>query len=1316
MVQYLHDERGRASMLIPTEYTNTIAVLRLMIPFVHLHVHSYYSILDGQASISRLVDKAMADGMRGMALTDHGSMMGIKDFYNYVQKKKGGAAKDFKKAEAQLKTLQEQATDAGGDPTTIALEGGKTLAEEIATYQKAMDKAKRIMDFKPIIGCEMYCARRTKEDKTLKEDRSGWHLVVLAKNEVGYHNLVKLVSRAWVDGFYMKPRTDKADLERFKEGLIVSSACLGGEIPRKLLTGDEQGAEEAVMWFKERFGEDYYLELQRHEVRDPAQRANRETYPLQQKANEGLLRLAEKCGVKYICTNDAHFVDEDNSEAHDLLICLSTNHYVKDENRMLYSKQEWFKTQAEMNELFKDLPEALATTQEIVDKVEEYSIDHGPIMPNFEIPEDFGTEEEYRKRYSEENLYDEFTQDENGNVVISREEGEAKIKKLGGYDKLYRIKLEADYLAKLAYEGAYWRYGKPLDEETEARIKFELHIMKTMGFPGYFLIVQDYIKVARQKLGVLVGPGRGSAAGSAVAYCLRITDIDPIKYDLLFERFLNPDRISLPDIDVDFDDDGRGRVLQWVTEKYGAEKVAHIITYGTMATKLAIKDVARVLQLPLGESNRLCKLIPDKLPAGENGKVPKMNLPNAIAAIPELREAEASADPLMRNTIKYAKMLEGNVRNTGVHACGIIICRDDITDWVPVSTATDKETGEKLRCTQYEGSVIEETGLIKMDFLGLKTLSILREALENIRMSLGIEVDIDMVSIEDPATYDLYCDGRTIGTFQFESPGMQKYLRELHPSTFEDLIAMNALYRPGPMEYIPQFIKRKHGIEPITYDLPCMEKYLKDTYGITVYQEQVMLLSREIADFTRGESDNLRKAMGKKLIDKLNHMYPKFVAGGEKHGYASETLEKIWKDWTAFASYAFNKSHATCYSWVAYQTAYLKANFPAQYMAAVMSRALGNIADLSKFLAETKSMGIVCKGPDVNESYRKFAVSHVGDVRFGLAGIKGLGENAVQAIIDEREKNGAYKDLYDFFERVNLNACNRKNVECLVLAGAFDSFNDFTREQFFAKDDGGYTFVERLLTYGQRFQQEQEEISNSLFGGNDAVEVSKPKAPTLYDKWSDLERLNKEGELLGLYISGHPLDEYAIVLKNLCSMQMSAIDDLTPFLNQEVTMGGIVTQANEFISKRGSAYGKIRIEDFEGAGEFPIFGDAWAQFKGYFAVGNSVFITARVAPRRWGEGDPDLQLMKVDWLSDVKDRKVQSITITADVHSLDIALVTELCDLIRSTEGESALNFVIADRETSKHVSLTSRESRVNVTRELIQYIDAHPALSYKIN
>lgn len=1282
-----------------------------MIPYVHLHVHSHYSILDGQATIDRLVDKAIGDGMKGMALTDHGNMMGIKDFFNYTNKVKGKAKGALISAKSKKESLEAGTYEAKDEDT------GKTIDQMLVECENIIKKNQRIVDFKPIFGCEMYCARRKKELKEGRQDQSGWHLVVLAKNEKGYHNLIKLVSRSWVDGFYMRPRTDKEDLEKFSEGLIVSSACLGGEIPRKIAEGNIEGAEEAVLWFKRVFGDDYYLELQRHEVKDPTQRANRGTYPLQVETNKILIELAKKHNIKYIATNDTHFVDEENAESHDRLICLSTNRFLSDTNRMLYTKQEWFKTQAEMNDVFADLPEALENTIEICEKIETYSIDHGPIMPTFEIPEDFGTEEEYRQKFTREQLYDEFTQDENGNVVMSREDGENKIQKLGGYDKLYRIKLEADYLAKIAYEGAYWRYGNSLDEEVDERIRFELHIMKTMGFPGYFLIVQDYIKVAREQLDVSVGPGRGSAAGSAVAYCLRITDIDPIKYDLLFERFLNPDRISLPDIDVDFDDDGRGRVLQWVTDKYGVEKVAHIITYGTMATKSALKDVARVQQLPLNEANALCKLIPDKLPEGPDGKSPKMNLSNAIACIPELKAAEASPNLLLRDTINYAKMLEGNVRNTGVHACGIIICRDDISDWVPISTAEDKETGEKVRCTQYEGSVIEETGLIKMDFLGLKTLSILREAVKNIKYSLGIDVDVDLCDIEDPATYQLYCDGLTVGTFQFESPGMQKYLRELHPTTFEDLIAMNALYRPGPMAYIPQFIKRKHGEEPITYDLECMEKYLKDTYGITVYQEQVMLLSRVIANFTRGESDNLRKAMGKKLIDKLNHMYPKFVAGGQANGHDPKVLEKIWEDWKAFASYAFNKSHATCYSWVAYQTAYLKANFPAQYMAAVMSRSLSDIATLTKLLDECKAMKIACLGPDVNESYHKFSVSHLGTIRFGLGGIKGVGENAVQTIIDERDRGGKFTSVFNFFERVNLNICNRKNVECLALAGAFDSFGEVEREQFFAVLDTGQTYIETLLTYGQRFQQDKDESMNSLFGGSDTVEISKPKAPTIYEQWSDLEKLNKERDLIGIYISGHPLDEYAIVVNHLCSVKMPSIGDLTPHLNQDITFGGIVTNSEERISKRGSAYGRVRIEDYAGGGEFAVFGDEWAQFKGYLAVGNSVYVAGKVTPRRWGEGEPDLHILKVDWLSDIKDKKIQSITIQADLAALNQSLIADILDLVQSNQGDSVLNFHIVDNETANYVTLSSHHSRVSVTKEFINYLETNAAaLTYTIN
>ena len=817
--------------------------------FIHLHVHTQYSILDGQASIPKLVDKAIKNGMKGMAVTDHGNMFGIKEFFNYCNKVNGkhrGMVNDAKKMIEEIKAGTLNRLDRDGNDKYDNKPEEQLLKEAEETIAKTTPK----LDFKPIFGCEMYCARRGMRLKEGKLDSSGWHLILLAKNEVGYHNLVKLVSHAWVDGFYNRPRTDHEEIEKYHEGLIACSACIAGEVPWNIRKGNIDKAEEAIEWFKGLFGDDYYLELQRHEVKDPMQRANRETYPLQEECNKVLIELAKKHNVKLICSNDVHFVDEENAEAHDRLICLSTGKDLDDPNRMLYSKQEWFKTKEEMNAIFSDVPEALSNTIEVLDKVGTYSIDHAPIMPNFAIPEDFGTEEEYRQRITEQELFDEFTRDEKGNVVLSEEEAHKKIKKLGGYEKLYRIKFEADYLKKLTYDGAKKYYGDPIPDSVKELLDFELHIMKTMGFPGYFLIVQDYIRAARQELGVWVGPGRGSAAGSAVAYCLEITRVDPIKYDLLFERFLNPDRISLPDIDVDFDDNGRGKVLQWVTEKYGEEKVAHIITYGTMATKLAIKDVARVQKLPLSISNALCKAIPDRLPSGK-----KMNLPNAIECVPELQDAATSPDPLLRDTIRYAQMLENNVRNTGVHACGTIICRDDISDWVPVSTADDKETGEKLRCTQYDGHVIEETGLIKMDFLGLKTLSILKEAVLNIEESLGIKVDVDNIDITDPATYQLYCDGRTIGTFQFESAGMQKYLRELQPTTFEDLIAMNALYRPGPMDYIPDFIDRKQGRKPIEYDIPVMEKYLKDTYGITVYQEQVMLLSRLLADFTRGESD-----------------------------------------------------------------------------------------------------------------------------------------------------------------------------------------------------------------------------------------------------------------------------------------------------------------------------------------------------------------------------------------------------------------------------------------------------------------------------
>lgn len=1239
--------------------------------FIHLHVHTYYSILDGQSPVEKLVDKAVANGMRGMAITDHGNMFGVKELYNYCNKING--------------KLKEQ----GKEP------------------------------FKPIFGCEMYVARRTKADRVKeKGDAGGYHLIVLAKNYHGYKNLIKLVSRAWVDGFYSKPRTDRADLEKYHEDLIVCSACIAGEVPAKILKGDIPGAREAIEWYKSIFGDDYYLELQRHEVKDPNQRANRETFPLQQRANKELIKLAKEYGIKVVCTNDCHFVDQENAEAHDHLLCLSTSKELNDPTRMLYSKQEWFKTREEMNEIFADVPEALSNTLEILDKVETYSIDHSPIMPFFPIPEEFGTEEETRKRISPEELFREFTTDENGKEIMSHEEAEKKIKKLGGIDKLYRIKFEADYLAKLAYDGAKRLYGEPLTDEVYERIKFELHIMKTMGFPGYFLIVQDFINSAEDELGVMVGPGRGSAAGSVVAYCLGITKIDPIKYDLLFERFLNPDRISLPDIDTDFDDDGRGKVLEWVEDKYGHDKVAHIITYGTMATKNSIKDVARVEKLPLDISNRLCKAIPDKLPDGM-----KMNLTNAIKCVPELREAEASANPQMANTIKYAKMLEGTVRGTGIHACGTIICRDAISDWVPVSTAEDKsDPGHKLLATQYDGHVIEETGLIKMDFLGLSTLSIMKETVENIRLTHdGFTLDLDTIPIDDELTYKLYQEGRTIGTFQFESAGMQKYLRELRPTVFEDLIAMNALYRPGPMDYIPSFIARKNGKEPITYDIPCMEKYLKDTYGITVYQEQVMLLSRQLADFTRGESDALRKAMGKKKKAIVDAMKPKFIEGGKKNGHDPKVLEKIWGDWEKFASYAFNKSHATCYSWVAYQTAYLKAHYPAEFMAGNMSRCLNDITKITKLMSECQAMNIPCLGPDVNESEQKFSANKKGEVRFGLSAIKGMGEAAATNIIAERHKNGQYKDIFDFVQRVNLSAVNRKAMESLALSGGFDSFG-IRREQYFAPNAKGDTFVETLLRYGQVYQSEQSSMQNSLFGDMGGVEIQTPPVPDC-EAWSTMELLKRERELVGIYLSAHPLDDYAVVLNHMCNLHCPQIGremDKKAFASiEELTFGGIVTSVSQRWTKTNKPFGIVTIEDFEGQGELALFGEDWTKWQSMLQEEYHIYITAQCVQRFRNNPDAyDMVIKKIEFLSDVKEKSIEKFTVYMDSTMFNDAQLTDLETTLKNSTGNVPLYINIHDAKNNTNIQLYSRNITVDVNKKLLTSLDemAEQGVRYGIN
>ena len=1212
-----------------------------MQPFVHLHVHSQYSVLDGQASVKVLVDKAIANGMRGIALTDHGNMFGIKELTDYVNKKN-------KDVDGEIKNLKK---------TIEELKSADAVDQEALSKAETALKEAESKIFTPIIGCEMYVADNDMTDRSNKKD-IGRHLIVLAKNQHGYHNLIKLVSNAWTDGYYYHPRTDKKQLEKYHEDLIVCSACLGGEVPKLITAGHIEEAEKSILWFKKVFGEDYYLELQRHKA--TVARANQEAYPLQQEVNKVLIEMSKKHNIKLVCTNDVHFVNEEDAEAHDRLICVSTGTFLDDDKRMLYTKQEWMKTQEEMNELFADVPEALSNTQEVLGKVERYSIEHGPILPNFPLPEGFT--------------------DNN------------------------------DYLRHLVLVGAEKRWGKNLTDEQKERIDFELETIKNMGFPGYFLIVQDFISAARE-IGVSVGPGRGSAAGSAVAYCLGITQIDPIKYDLLFERFLNPDRISLPDIDIDFDDDGRADVLRYVTEKYGAEKVAHIITYGTMAAKSAIKDVARVSRLPLSESDRLTKMIPDKLPEVD-GKAPKINLKNCYQYVPELQHELNYGEPIVRETLKYALALEGNVRNTGVHACGVIIGRDDITDWVPVATATDKD-GEKVLVTQYEGSVIESTGLIKMDFLGLKTLSIIKEALLNIKERWGKDVDIDHIPLDDPKTYELYCEGRTTGTFQFESTGMQKYLRELHPSTFEDLIAMNALYRPGPMDYIPQFIARKKGIEPIEYDIPVMEKYLKDTYGVTVYQEQVMLLSRLLANFTRGQSDGLRKAMGKKIFAKLAELKPLFINGGKSNGYDEKVLKKIWSDWEKFASYAFNKSHATCYSWVAFQTAYLKANYPPEYMAAVLSRNLNDITKMTKFMDECKAMKVKVKGPDVNESRAKFSVNKAGEIRFGLAGIKGVGLNAVQAILDERDARGEYKSIFDLVERINLSMCNRKVLDNLALSGAFDCFEGVRREDFKA-DDFNPSFSEALIRYGQMYQMSKATQESSLFGEAETIDTAKPEMPGR-PLWPDIERLNYEKDLVGMYLSAHPLDKYYLELTFGCSVRAKDFGTEDKTSEKEYTIGGLVVEAKSLTSRTGSQFGIIKIEDYTGSAEIRLFGQDYINYNKYGIKGNAIIVTYTYKKGKYND-KVYMTISGIQSLEEVQGTAISGITLDVAEKDLEGQAFMTLLDENIVNDGECAKPFSINLMNEKHSLPFTMISGRrLNLTKNLILQLE-DLGIKYTVN
>ena len=1178
-----------------------------MIPFVHLHVHSQYSILDGMAPVKSLVDKAVADGMRGMAITDHGNMFGIKELHDYVNK----------------------------------------------LNKKRGDDEK----FKPIFGCEVYVARKNRHEHIDKRD-IGYHLILLAKNLKGYKNLIKIVSHAWTEGFYSHPRTDHSELEKYHEGIICCSACLGGEVPQMIMGGRMQEARETIQWFKSVFGDDYYLELQRHKA--TVARANHETYEKQCLVNEALIQFAHELDIKLVCTNDSHFVNEEDADAHERLICLSTGKKLSDENIMLYSKQEWFKTQEEMNEVFADVPEALQNTSEIVDKIEIYSIDHAPILPDFPLPEGFKNEDEY--------------------------------------------------LRYLVYEGAKERWPD-LTEEQRERLDFELETIKNMGFPGYFLIVQDYIRMA-PKLGCSVGPGRGSAAGSAVAYCLGITKIDPLKYDLLFERFLNPDRISLPDIDTDFDDDGRAAVLNYVTEKYGAEKVAHIVTYGTMAAKSAIKDVARVEDLPLSESNRLAKFIPstpNEMPEDKNGKKYKITVKNCLECFNDFKAELENPDPRVGETIRYAEKLEGSVRSTGVHACGVIIGRDDITDWVPVSTATDSD-GEKIIVTQYEGGVIESTGLIKMDFLGLKNLSIIKDALAGIKLNHGIDIDIEKIPIDDPKTYELYCKGKTSGTFQFESAGMQKYLIELHPTCFEDLIAMNALYRPGPMDYIPQFINRKQGHEPIEYDIPSMEKYLKETYGITVYQEQVMLLSRQLAGFTRGQSDTLRKAMGKKQIDKMNELEALFYEGGEKNGHDKKVLNKIWEDWKKFASYAFNKSHATCYSWVAYQTAYLKANYPSEYMAAVLSSNLNDVDKLSKYMDECRAMGIEVLGPNINESYKNFSATRDGRIRFGLAGIKGVGVSCVDSIVEERDKNGPYKDVFDFVQRINQGACNRKALESMALAGAFDDFKEIKREDFFEVNPRGEAFSETLMRFGQRYQVSQQEMQNSLFGAFGAIEVATPAIPNA-EPWSQLERLNRERELVGMYLSAHPLDPYYMEVNYGCDTPLAEVKSRSQELDKELTMAGLVVDFQTRMGKKGNQFGILKIEDYSGSFEFMLFGNKFVDYQKYGVSGLAIVVRGAYEK---GYGDNvRFNVRSIDLLENLKGKMVRNLVLSINDEDL------EKVDFLKIHVGAEADNrcelyFRIKDQMSGNYVMLRSKRP-VALDKRLLDAL-REAGVQFKVN
>ena len=1195
--------------------------------FVHLHLHTQYSILDGAAPVEKLIDKAIAYGHPAISITDHGNMYGVKEFFTYIKK--------YNKSDK-------------------AKETGRTI--------------------KPILGCEVYVAKASRLLKD-KEHKGYYHLILLAKNLNGYHNLMKLVSYGFIDGMYYKPRIDHELLARYHQDLICCSACIAGEIPRLILEGDIAKAEEAVLWHKELFGEDYYLEVQLHKTEIPGQ--SQEVYEKQSEVNRQIFGLAERYGIKVVATNDVHFADKEDGPAHDRLICLTTNADYNSPDRMRYTQQEYFKSEEEMAALFPEHPEAISNTLEVAGKVEYYDIDSGHILPIFPIPDEFPDSDEY--------------------------------------------------LRHLAYKGAETRYPE-MSGDTRERIDFELETIKRMGFPDYFLIVQDFIKEARNR-GVSVGPGRGSAAGSVVAYCLGITNIDPIKYQLLFERFLNPDRISMPDIDIDFDDDGRSKVFRYVEEKYGEDHISHVVTFGTMAAKSAIKDIARIHQLPLTEANRLAKLVPDKPFEVQGSPKPvKPTLANCVKYIPEFKAELENPNPLVRDTLKYAIELEGTVRQTGVHACALIIGRDDLTKYIPISVTEDKDSGKEILVSQYEGKYIEEVGMLKMDFLGLKTLSIIKECLSNIRKSHGVDIDIEKIPIDDGQTYRLYSRGDTTSVFQFESPGMKKWLKELCPNRFEDLIAMNALYRPGPMDYIPSFVARKQGRETITYDLPDMEEYLQDTYGITVYQEQVMLLSQKLAGFTKGQADKLRKAMGKKQLAVMKELYGLFMEGGKAKGHPEDILNKIWKDWEKFAEYAFNKSHATCYAWVSYQTAYLKAHYPAEFQAANLSKQLGNIEEIKKIMLDCKLSRIPVLGPDINESDTRFTVNKDGAVRFGLGGVKGFGEKAVEMILEERSK-GQFKDIFDFMERIPRGILNRKTFEYLLLSGTFDSLG-ISRAQYLLPCGKDECFIDSLLRYADLFRQGEEANAVSLFWDSEEIRPPRPEIPPMPREINTDYYLNMEKELVGMYLSAHPLDRYAFEVRQFTNLELADLDSVVQESNSdpkkegmEIAVAGYVTGFTSMVAAASNKpWCRFVVEDFIGSKEFSLFGKDYEAFASKVQLHNTILIEGVIGPRYYvnpkdakaKKPENVFKIKKISLLGNVSEERVKSLVIEVATDMITPNFRKGLVSVLKKHKGRNRLELRLVDRQTEYVVDFFSKKFSVSVDMFLLDELEGM-SVPYKI-